>query len=58
MAVETYEAWVQAHLNTPGGADVYLFFEDFGITPELLKEIVHESIYEKYMEYWTVNTGR
>lgn len=52
VAVETYEAWVQSHLNTPESADVYLFFEDFGITPEFLKEIVHESIYEKYMEYW------
>ena len=58
VGIENYETWVQAHLNTPEGADVYLFFEDFGITPEILKEIVHESIYEEYMEYWPVNTGR
>ena len=52
VGIETYEAWVQAHLNTPEGADVYLFFEDFGITPEVLKEIVHESTYELYIESW------
>lgn len=52
VGVENYEAWVQAHLNTPEGADVYLFFEDFGITPEVLKEIVHESTYELYIESW------
>ena len=58
VGIETYEAWVQAHLNTPGGADVYLFFKDFDITPEILKEIVHESTSELYMESWPVNTGR
>ena len=58
VGVENYEAWVQAHLNTPGGADVYLFFEDFGITPELLRGMLTDYVYELYMKYWPVNTGR
>ena len=58
VGVENYEAWVQAHLNTPGGADVYLFFEDFDITPELLKGMLTDYVYERYMKYWPADTGR
>ena len=58
VGVENYEAWVQAHLNTPGGTDVYLFFEDFDITPELLKGMLTDYVYERYMKYWPADTGR
>ena len=59
VGVENYEAWVQAHLNTSEGADVYLFFEDFGITPEILKGMLTDYVYELYMEYWPApDTGR
>ena len=58
VGIENYETWVQTHLNTPEGADVYLFFEDFGITPELLRGMLTDYVYELYMKYWPVNTGR
>ena len=45
---DAYEAWSKGKPDTT----VYDFMDDFDISPEKLKEIVHDSIYEEYMMYY------
>ena len=48
VGVEVYEEWIKTH----EGQNVYQFFEDFGITPEILRNLLTDFVYDEYMKYW------